>query len=698
MESTNITAIFQQLTICALPAAGVKRSAGWTVNDCHLRSQILWAVTALGLLAVAPRDSHARTVRGATTAITAVWANDGEDKVTQDELRASSGQTVTNSLWNGTTITLFGARNEVINFNLILEAATATAKNVSVTLSNLNGPKGSVIRYAPRPAKDLFNWTSTESELFYVRYLQILGLSNYGYGTLATWQEATFPQRAQCPTGTGCAWIDRPVANKYYPDIAVPIELIPTFTIAAANNQSIWADIYIPKTVATGVYAGTISIRENGNVTYILPISLKVRKFTLPDGPSSKTMLFTSYSDLSPRYGNATVQALQNQMLVAHRHKISLIDDNFGQGFGTLQPTSQWVPYLTGSGFTSSNGYAGPGVGIGQDVFSIGTYGTMTEGGSETRKLFTDQFNGWEGWFEANSPSTERFVYLCDEIDCQIVKPSLKTQLQWWSSITGVGKNLHTMATQVLVTAPTELSDPTSTWPFSQGNWNGRRWVNGYTIRDQAAADAVLKQEPARRLFAYNGDRPGAGSMETEDDGTSLRELAWGQYKKQIDRWFIWESTYYDSYQAGGPGNTDLFTTAQTFGMLPGNRKNKCSDPIYGRISCTSANGNGVLIYPGTDNVFPNSSYGISGPIASLRLKHWRRGIQDVDYLTLAAAINPADVANLVNQMVPSVLWEQQCVNPKNDCTYTYSPIAWSNTPDDWESARAQLAHIIDGQ
>jgi len=95
-------------------------------------------------------------------------------------------------------------------------------------------------------------------------------------------------------------------------------------------------------------------------------------------------------------------------------------------------------------------------------------------------------------------------------------------------------------------------------------------------------------------------------------------------------------------------------------------------------ISCTSDNGNGVLFCPSSDNVYPTYSYGITGPIASLRLRHWRRGIQDVDYLTLANAINPAATANLVNQMVPSVLWEQQCVDPRCDCSYSYSPISWS--------------------
>ncbi len=60
--------------------------------------------------------------QSANSAIAAVWANDGGDKVTQDELRASNGTSVTNSLWDGSTISLFGAMNEVVNFNMILEA------------------------------------------------------------------------------------------------------------------------------------------------------------------------------------------------------------------------------------------------------------------------------------------------------------------------------------------------------------------------------------------------------------------------------------------------------------------------------------------------------------------------------------------------------------------------------------------------
>ena len=69
------------------------------------RSKTFWivvsCVAALGWLSAHPVYSQeGGSSQSATTAITAVWANDGEDKVTQDELRASSGQNVTNSLWN----------------------------------------------------------------------------------------------------------------------------------------------------------------------------------------------------------------------------------------------------------------------------------------------------------------------------------------------------------------------------------------------------------------------------------------------------------------------------------------------------------------------------------------------------------------------------------------------------------------------
>src|SRR5258708_1875931 len=73
--------------------------------------------------------------------ISAVWANDGGDKVTRDDLRATANLTaVHNRVWDGTTVHLFGGRNEVVAACLILEAPTSAATNVTVSFNQLTGP------------------------------------------------------------------------------------------------------------------------------------------------------------------------------------------------------------------------------------------------------------------------------------------------------------------------------------------------------------------------------------------------------------------------------------------------------------------------------------------------------------------------------------------------------------------------------
>jgi len=106
-------------------------------------------------------------------------------------------------------------------------------------------------------------------------------------------------------------------------------------------------------------------------------------------------------------------------------------------------------------------------------------------------------------------------------------------------------------------------------------------------------------------------------------------------------------------------------------------------------------NGDGVLFYPGTDLVFPQESYGVAGPIASLRLKHWRRGVQDTDYLTLAAGKDATATKAIVDRMIPKVLWEYG-VNDPSDPTWVQTDISWSTNPLDWEQARKELADILE--
>jgi hypothetical protein len=405
--------------------------------------------------------------------------------------------------------------------------------------------------------------------------------------------------------------------------------------------------------------------------------------------PSSKTMVATGYDDVAQRYTGAAYPAanspqdkltklvMDRQMLLAHRHKISLIDDNSGATAWTQnRPRPEWEPRLSGALFTAANGYRGPGAGVGNNVFSIGTYGQWQDWwGTPSHQAMWNRTNGWESWFAANSPTTERFLYLIDESEDYA---QTETWANWMKSNPGVGARLRSFATADLLKARA----------FMPSLSVSASWISlGDKVAWQAAVNAA--QTSGKEVYLYNGVRPGSGSFAIEDDGVALRELAWGQYKKKIDRWFFWCATYYDDYQ-GGRGPTNVFQTAQTFGGAP------TFDPVLGMSGWNSSNGDGVLFYPGIDKAFPSESYGLPGPIASLRLKYWRRGIQDVDYLTLAAKVNPQAVAALVQKMVPKVLWENGVSDPA-DPTWVLAPISWSTDPDNWEAARLKLAEIIEG-
>jgi hypothetical protein len=172
------------------------------------------------------------------------------------------------------------------------------------------------------------------------------------------------------------------------------------------------------------------------------------------------------------------------------------------------------------------------------------------------------------------------------------------------------------------------------------------------------------------------------GTLNTEDDGVAPRQIAWAQYKKNIERWYYWNSNL--------SGTNNLFQNAITWGSA------QFYDLSLGWTGNNgTTNGNGTLSYPGTDVANPGDSYGVDGPFASLRLKEWRRGIQDADYLTLAARINPTAVQQIMNNVAPRVLWEYPA--PGGDPSYYLGDLGWSVNPDDWENARAQLAAIITG-
>lgn len=622
--------------------------------------------------------------------LTAVWANDGGDKVTKSELRASAAPgSVRSSVWDGHAIRVFAARNEVVSFNVVLESAIREANGVGVAMDPLVGPGGATIASVPATGDGVFDWTQRPVELFFVRYLRIEGLSLLAYNPY--YDERHVPERFRRPwvgEGVGAGtWSDRPDHDRLYPDIAVPLELVGEFDVPAGESQSVWVDVYVPKASPAGVYGGRLLVREGGVLTHVVPVELRVLDFTLPDVPSCETMLAIGYADINRRYLGLEWPCTASQIAdselvrdrhfqVAHRHRLALVDRDLGCfEWNHDRPRPEWLPRLDGSLFTAAEGYAGPGEGVGNGIYSIGLWGTwpwQVQGEAE----MWQHADAWETWFSANAPSTHRSLYLADE---SADFPQLEEWSSWMNANPGPGSALPSMATIQLPTAQSlvpSLDVPTS----ARGLGPTSLW--------QSAADAYLAAGD-KELWFYNGYRPLSGSFAIEDDGVALRALVWHQFKLGIDRWFFWEATYYNNL-FGGIGQTNVFQRAQTFGA------STSTSPLLGKTGLNYGNGDGVLLYPGTDEVFPEESYGVMGPFASLRMKHWRRGLQDGDYLTLARAVDPAAVEAILETMVPEALWEYG-VGDDLDPTWVLTDISWSTDPTAWEAARQALAAIIEG-
>lgn len=665
-----------------VPGAGVVYSAAlepgeqtWPIDaDAALEN-----VASIDELTIVPEAS----------ALTAVWVNNGEDKVTRDELRASNGDDVRNMVWDGETIKVFAAKNEVVAFNVVLEAGADAVDGVSVQFDVLEHSNGARIISRSIGNDDYFNFVGRPIELFYVRYLEIKGLSQLAYNP--KYDERHVPERLRLPFSGPKArskgkWEERPDANAFYPDIAVPFEKVRRFTIAQRNNQSIWVDITVPEDAAEGVYKGHFYVLEKGQPTHKIPVELNVLPFALPDRQTAPTMVYFSQEDVHDRYigkkwpnygaldsaGKNRIDTIwRNHHKLAQRHKISLIDDGLNQPRDIHR---KWHSILTGDLFTQKYGYDGPGEGVWNGVYSIGTYGGWRRDWKQ--KIKEDMWrrsDGWVKFFEKSYPNTEYFLYLLDEPRHKDF-PKVEQWAQWIDENPGPGSRLPTLTTAKLLEVDQHMPsvDIAFTW------WGDK---------EKYAPIAMKYLRDDKPYWAYNGHRPWAGSYAIEDDGVAMRTWGWIQHKHSIARWFYWQATAYKNPSHVNV-ETNVFERAWTFG-----REGGWHDK-YGKTGSDYNNGDGVLFYPGTEKRYKKENYGLDGPIASLRLKHWRRGLQDHDYLAMAAEIDPERVRAIVQRIIPRVLWEVDVTDP-NDPSYVHADISWSTDPDVWEKARLELAEII---
>lgn len=427
-------------------------------------------------------------------------------------------------------------------------------------------------------------------------------------------------------------------------DVADP--LVPhrkPVSVAPRANQVFWVDVWIPRDTSAGFHRGVVIVKQAHQVVATLPVVLEVGGASLPDSTHSKTMVWFSGGSHSGKYvfdrylprenqDRAALQRLRRlHHQLARRHRITFF---WGKH---EEPNDAWAGQLSGQTFTRERGYAGPGENIGDDVAVLSAYGG---------ELTASEATNWQRWFQQFPSVRDVFLYVRDE---PAVNPRTLAHIN-----------------QIAEAAKPVLSFVTT--PYHAGFAID---IFAVPAHEFSRSMAVAGKKNNKEVWIYNGVRPFTGTYAIDDVAISPRVNPWIQYREQIPRWFYWDATYYLDFQ-GDRGPVDVWQEANNFSNRHGDR----------------VNGDGLLVYPGTDLLFPGSAPGVDRPLPSIRLKNWRRGIEDVEYLHLAVAAGHLErVDGIVAALVPSALQQRRADEP----------VAWPEEGERWLRARRMLFDAIVG-
>ncbi len=554
-----------------------------------------------------------------------------------------------NFVWDGKTIRLKGLYNEVLAFQVIVEAdksgATALEISVEAPVERLSNKVigGNTLKYGPQGTIEIFS----------EHYLHVKDSTapNWYYGSIA----------AQPQKMTG--WI---------PDALIPVNALPGmggfpldippvnekdmhFIKCSLQNQGFWVDIHLPrdqKSFPSGIYYGRVQVWEKGKIVKEFPLEITLLPFYMSDKNQSDIWMYSG--NLKPYFPDMSQAEIDNMIkFEAHRHRINM-EGGFEANRSVFDQNimDKYKAYLDGSAFTPSNGYHGPGEGKGEKIFPIGMYGADVMG--NTKDDIQKQSDLWVDWFRKNATDITYFWYIIDEPEDHKVFPWIKERTGWVKSNPGVGKSLPIFTTSHF---QSELAGSIDIWAAFDGV-------------DLNKLQAV--RNTGGDYWFYNGNRPRTGSVILEGTAVDFRINSWILYKYGINEWFIWESTHWQHNHQGPKGNLhqNIFTNPLTFM----NEKFE-----YG-------NGDGIVFYPGKMPFYPEQNRGLNELLPSIRLKNIRRGQQDAVIMQMVEQkIGREKVISIINKVLPKAMSEINMTDK----------VPWSENGNDYEKVRDELLKLL---
>ena len=573
----------------------------------------------------------------------------------------------------GGALSLRAARDETVAFQLLLRRLDDTAPTT--------------VRVAPGAWRASGGGTSQaiDEDLFAAHYVRIEdGAYTSGPDTRVLPTPDTFPD-ALVPAERPCLGLDASAgaatSAPLHERIALP---------APGRNQALWIDLHVAADATPGEYVRELVV-EAGAARVSIPVRLEVVAATLPATPSIDALgeVYRPYAfegvgrePSDPAWGRMA----QCYQQLAHRHRLVFVERAGDVPSGaTLDDYARtYDPILSGELFTPERGYDGPGQGTPVAVWR--TPWRQAIDGDVARTLGDADVARYErlarDWAALAARSgwrdTRWLAYVFDEVDgpdqgwpagaptegAEATPAELAARRAY---LVRVHEAMRRVQRALDAGSPNDPIDLVWTSHSNPATWAGdaeldlRGTIRQWTPNAHAADTAFLAEREAagEATWFYHSGHPAIGGHAINLPGTDMR--SWG-------------------VAGARHGRSGQLMWAVNFG----DPDTPFAEPTWNAVD--DRVGNGLLVYPGAR--LPDIGYPAApGPVPSMRLKAWRRGLQDAELWLLARARDPDAADRLITDLVPRAFTDAVA---RGDATP-----AWSDDPADWIAFRDALLDLL---
>ena len=527
-----------------------------------------------------------------------LWAADGMTRIGRtDPVRDTQG------------VHIYAARNEWEPFQVIVSARDGNLTGVEAAISPFYGPDGTVI---------------TTTFLYREHYITVTTSSPFSPYPPGQYPDALIPF-VDPYTGSP---LDGPLYD------AIP------FDLAEGENQPLWVDVHVPVAASPGIYTATFTVTADGGLSAILPITLAVWAFTLPQSPSLRSSFFVDDEEIATAYGLDMSEDAEVFFPLMRRYYDALLDhrlmpDLLVDTYPDFDPTTGELDFTVsypGLGTAAENltyylderGVRAYQLPLWADWPYTHPLTTDREAALDYAASYLRYFaeRGWEGYL---------YAYVLDEPDDAAAYQAAR---DWGEFFDEAGERTGIALPFLLTEQPVpddsawgSLVGYVDIWvPCCYTVWLDEDYYQTHVLSQRLAAGEEVWWYTALAQYCDEWWELHGWPDAIYEDYAPIWLLDYPPINYRLPAWLnahygftgllYWETTYWSEA-------SDVWRDAATY-----------HEGGY------TYNGEGVLFYPGRA-----SEVGFDGPVASMRLKWIREGVEDYEYIRMLRERGEGDFA-----------------------------------------------------